>query len=358
MSELNTTLASIQVLLNKAAENLKGHAMDYHHQHPPMLVADLNRMAIKIGDIIADSEPASTGVIRAAKAVIDADRSHELTNDHINALENSILIQSGKIKLPEVKGESCEKPPEGLICTRTPGHSGPCATLAESAEVKPLLKENEAYLMTQEKIQEIVLQECEIPAHILNPTQVYRIVRFCMRLQRLALSTYTKGQQNWRHIANEWADVACDSAVAIRNILDDVRGTSVYSTHSESLSVLRQSIARCRKLGNLHTGESKRVMLDEKDFSTWWDENIGVTLETMQLTPAVVREKVHAAWMAARSEEIEREDRSEFERMWESIYPDHPDGSAQFERDGIDCYVRREVRTGYAVFKVMQRINS
>lgn len=46
---------------------------------------------------------ANQGVLDAAEAVISADRSQTLTDDHINALENAIAIQRGLIKLPDAK---------------------------------------------------------------------------------------------------------------------------------------------------------------------------------------------------------------------------------------------------------------
>ncbi|KVO82436.1 hypothetical protein WL21_08940 [Burkholderia ubonensis] len=50
-------------------------------------------------------EPASAGVIAAALAVIEADRAHVLTDDHIDALENAIKIQRGTLKLPEARAK-------------------------------------------------------------------------------------------------------------------------------------------------------------------------------------------------------------------------------------------------------------
>ncbi|OXI67435.1 hypothetical protein CFB81_22520 [Burkholderia sp. AU28863] len=48
---------------------------------------------------------ASTGVIAAALAVIEADRSQTLTTEHVNALDNAIKIQHGDMTLPEPRAE-------------------------------------------------------------------------------------------------------------------------------------------------------------------------------------------------------------------------------------------------------------
>lgn len=51
-------------------------------------------------------EPAtSPGVIAAALAVIEADRSQTLTNEHVDALDIAIKIQRGMFKLPEPRAE-------------------------------------------------------------------------------------------------------------------------------------------------------------------------------------------------------------------------------------------------------------
>ncbi|WP_198386207.1 hypothetical protein [Burkholderia ubonensis] len=50
-------------------------------------------------------EPASAGVIAAALAVIEADRAHVLTDDHVDALANAIKIQRGTLKLPEARAK-------------------------------------------------------------------------------------------------------------------------------------------------------------------------------------------------------------------------------------------------------------
>jgi hypothetical protein len=39
-----------------------------------------------------------------------------------------------------------------------------------------------------------------------------------------------------------------------------------------------------------------------------------------------------------------------FEKVWAAEYPDHPAGSAQFEKNKSEIYIRPEVRTGYAMF--------
>ncbi|WP_205191318.1 hypothetical protein [Burkholderia sp. LMG 13014] len=55
------------------------------------------------------SEPqASAGVIAAAIAVIEADRAHLLTDDHIDALDIAIKIQRGMFKLPAPHAEATE----------------------------------------------------------------------------------------------------------------------------------------------------------------------------------------------------------------------------------------------------------
>ncbi|WP_193759735.1 DUF551 domain-containing protein [Burkholderia cenocepacia] len=48
---------------------------------------------------------ASAGVIAAARAVIEADRAQTLTTEHVNALDNAIKIQHGKLTLPEPRAE-------------------------------------------------------------------------------------------------------------------------------------------------------------------------------------------------------------------------------------------------------------
>ena len=48
---------------------------------------------------------ASPGVIAAALAVIEADRSQTLTNEHVDALDIAIKIQRGVFKLPEARAE-------------------------------------------------------------------------------------------------------------------------------------------------------------------------------------------------------------------------------------------------------------
>ncbi|MBR8030832.1 hypothetical protein [Burkholderia vietnamiensis] len=48
---------------------------------------------------------ASPGVIAAALAVIEADRSQTLTNEHVDALDIAIKIQRGMFKLPEPRAE-------------------------------------------------------------------------------------------------------------------------------------------------------------------------------------------------------------------------------------------------------------
>ena len=40
----------------------------------------------------------------------------------------------------------------------------------------------------------------------------------------------------------------------------------------------------------------------------------------------------------------------QFELAWANEYPDHPDGSAKFEKDKNGMYLRVEVRTGFAMF--------
>ncbi|WP_198350327.1 hypothetical protein [Burkholderia ubonensis] len=50
-------------------------------------------------------EPASAGVTAAALAVIEADRAHVLTDDHVDALANAIKIQRGTLKLPEARAK-------------------------------------------------------------------------------------------------------------------------------------------------------------------------------------------------------------------------------------------------------------
>lgn len=48
---------------------------------------------------------ASPGVIAAALAVIEADRSQTLTNEHVDALDIAIKIQRGMFKPPEPRAE-------------------------------------------------------------------------------------------------------------------------------------------------------------------------------------------------------------------------------------------------------------
>ncbi|WP_157638376.1 Lar family restriction alleviation protein [Burkholderia ubonensis] len=50
-------------------------------------------------------ETASAGVIAAALAVIEADRAHVLTDDHVDALDIAIKIQRGTLKLPQPSGK-------------------------------------------------------------------------------------------------------------------------------------------------------------------------------------------------------------------------------------------------------------
>jgi hypothetical protein len=50
--------------------------------------------------VLVDAIAASAGVIKAAEAVIEADRGQVLTDEYINALENAISIQRGQIKIP------------------------------------------------------------------------------------------------------------------------------------------------------------------------------------------------------------------------------------------------------------------
>ncbi|MDN7490525.1 transcriptional regulator [Burkholderia sp. AU45274] len=70
--------------------------------------------AARIEALLAAQQPepqASAGVIAAAVAVIEADRAHALTDDHIDALDIAIKIQRGIFKLPEPRAEVMEEQP-------------------------------------------------------------------------------------------------------------------------------------------------------------------------------------------------------------------------------------------------------
>ncbi|WP_231130884.1 hypothetical protein [Burkholderia vietnamiensis] len=67
----------------------------------------------------AQPEPrASSGVISAALAVIEADRAQALTTDHIDALDNSIKIQRGELNLPEPHAEVTDTARLDWLCER------------------------------------------------------------------------------------------------------------------------------------------------------------------------------------------------------------------------------------------------
>ncbi|MBN3815862.1 hypothetical protein G3N57_04235 [Paraburkholderia sp. Se-20369] len=61
---------------------------------------------------------------------------------------------------------------------------------------------------------------------------------------------------DWPHIANEWADAACNGVQWIKNIRDGV------STAADALAEMETNMARIRACGNLHQREP--VMMDER----------------------------------------------------------------------------------------------
>lgn len=84
---------------------------------------DMNQRIVAGEDI--EPEPARSGVMAAAQALIEADRAMALTDDHVAALENAIAIQKGTIKLPaSARSVPAEAPESG-------GGDGPDARAAQ-----------------------------------------------------------------------------------------------------------------------------------------------------------------------------------------------------------------------------------
>ncbi|MBR8234654.1 helix-turn-helix domain-containing protein [Burkholderia sp. AU42008] len=88
----------------------------------------------------APEPAASPSVIAAALAVIEADRSQTLTNEHVDALDIAIKIQRGMFKLPEPRAEVTDEQPSltnpltpyGMLCRALRIASG--TTLMDMAE--------------------------------------------------------------------------------------------------------------------------------------------------------------------------------------------------------------------------------
>ncbi|TES73977.1 hypothetical protein E2P84_20445 [Burkholderia cepacia] len=75
---------------------------------PPKVALENARALYAMARALHPGQPepaASPGVIAAALAVIEADRSQTLTNEHVDALDNAIKIQRGELKLPEPRAE-------------------------------------------------------------------------------------------------------------------------------------------------------------------------------------------------------------------------------------------------------------
>ncbi|MBP0714835.1 helix-turn-helix domain-containing protein [Burkholderia sola] len=68
-------------------------------------------LEVLIAHPVQPEPQASAGVIAAAIAVIECDRAHVLTDEHIDALDNAIKIQRGELKLPEPRVEVTEEQP-------------------------------------------------------------------------------------------------------------------------------------------------------------------------------------------------------------------------------------------------------
>lgn len=77
--------------------------VDSYHENPTQHTRTALRVALM--DEFQPDPIASTSVIAAALAVIEADRAQTLTNDHIDALDNAIKIQ--RASLARAGGSKC-----------------------------------------------------------------------------------------------------------------------------------------------------------------------------------------------------------------------------------------------------------
>ncbi|MCA7953900.1 hypothetical protein LGM43_26885 [Burkholderia seminalis] len=90
--------------LRRAREELS--IVEWENDPPSRVVKLFDEIDALLAAHPGQPEPAaSPGVIAAALAVIEADRSQTLTNEHVDALDIAIKIQRGMFKLPEPRAE-------------------------------------------------------------------------------------------------------------------------------------------------------------------------------------------------------------------------------------------------------------